>query len=166
MILRSRVARWLAENRTWIIALAALALAVSTAWFQVSNWRMQQEHNRLSVRPFLQVGRYLTPDPSRSRIGLYLTNDGVGVALLKRLHVEIHAKGITTELQADIEQAMDESGPMAALNTLWKGRHADFPNAKIKASLAPALRAGGPSVCLGFPQSYTLWRSRERCMSY
>jgi hypothetical protein len=157
MISWSRFVRWLANNATWLIALAALVVAISTAWFQVSNWRMQQKHVRLSVRPILQIGRYLTPDPSRSHVGLYLTNDGVGVALIQQLHVEIHAKGITTELQAAIEQRRDDFGPMAALNTLWTGKHPDFPNAKIKVSLAPALRAGESIYLFGIPtELYTL----------
>ena len=151
MISRPRFVRWFINNATWIIALVAVLVAISTACFQVSNWRMQQKHYRLSVRPIIQIGRYLTPDPSHGCVGLYLTNDGVGVALIQQGHWEIHAKGITTELQAAIKQIQDDFGPMAALNAVWTGKHPDFPNAKIKVSLAPALRAG-ESICLfGIP---------------
>lgn len=136
---------------SWVRDYAVISIAVTALVFSILQGVQQRTHDRLSVRPILQIGRYLTPDPSRGHVGLYLTNDGVGVALMQQAHLEIHAKGITTELHAAIKQRWDDSGAMAALNTLWTGKHPDFPNAKIREEVASALRAGESIYLFGIP---------------
>ncbi len=63
--------------------IAAIAVPISIiaavfAWWQVE---LTQKHNRLSVRPILQVTPYLEGKDGKN--GLYLSNDGLGPAIIK-----------------------------------------------------------------------------------
>jgi hypothetical protein len=63
-----------------LIALAALTLAI---WEGV----MTRRHNRLSVKPHLQLAQHLRG--SKGRLGISLSNAGLGPAIVTNCHVEV-----------------------------------------------------------------------------
>lgn len=70
------------QNALTCVATAVALFAAVFAWQQVDIGR---EHNKLSVRPILQITPYL--EGTGGRNGLFLTNDGLGPALLKTFSV-------------------------------------------------------------------------------
>lgn len=66
------------SNIASTIALVASILAVVFSW-QQNN--ITKEHNRLSVKPILQLTPMVEGD--NKRIGLYLSNVGLGPAIIK-----------------------------------------------------------------------------------
>lgn len=75
------------------IALLALAISLIAVWFTWKQVEISQTHNRLSVTPILQLTPYLEGVGKRN--GLYLTNDGLGPALIKTFSVTL--RGDRTE---------------------------------------------------------------------
>ena len=67
------------------ILIAALALCAA-----IWNDHATRKHNRLSVKPHINIGKYILPDWS----GIYLWNIGLGPAMVKSFRVIIHGEVI------------------------------------------------------------------------
>lgn len=80
---------------TTATGISALALAVSL-W---QGW-ISREHNRLSVKPYVQVTPYL--EGANKRIGLYISNYGLGPAVIEKASLSLDGKSY--DLTQDIWQ--------------------------------------------------------------
>ena len=78
------------SNIASTIALVASILAVIFSW-QQNN--ITEEHNRLSVKPILQITPMVEGDNKRN--GLYLSNVGLGPAIIKGFEVRTKSHNIS-----------------------------------------------------------------------
>lgn len=69
-----------------ITAAFAVVVSVTAALFAWKQVDVAQTHNRLSVMPVLQITPYVEGPGGRN--GLYLSNDGLGPALVKSFSVQ------------------------------------------------------------------------------
>ena len=80
----TRFCRWFGKHGAVIVATAALAISGITAYYQVANWKLQREHDRLSVRPILRFAMDFSFEAPRFReVGLHLINVGNGIAFIE-----------------------------------------------------------------------------------
>jgi len=77
-----KLARFKVEQVVAVLAFLISIVALFFAWKQVE---ISQEHNRLSVTPMLKVTPYAEGKPGRN--GIYLTNVGLGPAIIKEFSV-------------------------------------------------------------------------------
>lgn len=66
------------------IFLALLALGISL-WQLFVN----RQHNKKSVTPHLNIDDFLSPETNNGNIGLYLTNTGLGPAVIKEFNMYV-----------------------------------------------------------------------------
>jgi hypothetical protein len=69
--------------------IASIALIISIGALIVSSWQYsaQIEHNKLSVKPHMAV-TYILESGKRERNGIYVSNPGLGPAIIKTVSVE------------------------------------------------------------------------------
>ncbi|QNP72511.1 hypothetical protein IAG44_25865 [Streptomyces roseirectus] len=65
-----------------VTAVAATAIALGSLWISRDQARASREHNRRSLRPILRIRRVRDRDTGRT--GYYLTNAGLGPAVVTR----------------------------------------------------------------------------------
>jgi hypothetical protein len=87
-----------------LAAVFALLISFAAAWFAWEQVNLSKIHNRLSVMPILQLTPYLEgkngKDGKIARNGLYLSNDGLGPAIIKSFTVKsggVIATGFTSD---------------------------------------------------------------------
>jgi len=91
-----RVYRWLRRYAVLCVAAAALVVSITTAIFQMQNWRLQQEndhrqrlHDEISVAPAIQLVASAVPSNWFTGIGLSLINHGGGAALMQEINIVV-----------------------------------------------------------------------------
>ncbi|MCW8890813.1 MAG: hypothetical protein OQL20_09170 [Sedimenticola sp.] len=87
----------IAASASAVIALCALLLTAS----QASKMR---EHNRISVRPHLTT--WNSKDFEKGSYGVYLLNNGIGPALIKKFEIRVDNKVVSGEGTEPIEKAL------------------------------------------------------------
>jgi len=117
---------WVRENPAIIIALAALVFTI----FQAME---QRTYARLSVKPILQVSRYFTEMPGRSHFGLFLRNEGAGIALIDRLNITLVGK------KAKKNIVSDQRSILTVISDAIHAEHPDFPRIDRYISISRAL---------------------------
>lgn len=127
---------------------AALAVCISIiaavfAWQQVG---ISRTHNQLSVIPILQITPYLEGKSGRN--GLYLSNDGLGPAIIKGFSVRsggVVASGFESDRWTEV-LATTVANP-ACFATGWPKGETTL-KAGIEVPLVFATKAEGAEVCL------------------
>lgn len=131
------------QSGTALLAVFASIVAVVFTWQQVE---MSRRHTRLSVTPILQITPYLEGKGGRN--GLYLTNDGLGPAIIKGFSIKsgnIVASGFESDRWSEILRTASINP--ACFGTGWP---------KIESTIRPgveiplvfATKAPGTEVCL------------------
>jgi len=113
-----------------VISLVALS-------FTIQQGCLNRQVARFSVRPILQVSFVAAPDSGLSHVGLYISNDGAGVALLDAV----------TVLSQD--ELTGQTGAFETLANLLRARNPDFPPILYIAEIAGAIRPGAQKCLLG-----------------
>ena len=72
-----------------IASWAAVVIALGSLGFAIFQGTVMMEHNRLSVRPLLQIDRFLVPISGHSHVGIYLRNVGNGIAMIDNGYVRL-----------------------------------------------------------------------------
>ena len=69
--------------------LSTFAVLISFVAAGFSGWQLKdaREHNRLSVKPIINITPYLEAEGGRS--GVYISNQGLGPALIKSMNVTV-----------------------------------------------------------------------------
>ena len=75
------------NNPDTIIAIASLIVAVTVMIFAAYQTKLNRDHNRLSVRPNLFVGKRTWKEDDVYSIRLNLINNGLGPAVVKHYAV-------------------------------------------------------------------------------
>ena len=88
---------------TWIAIVATLCAIIAIL---ISVWDHYEirKHNRLSVMPLLRFNLEIAQEPDGEYVGLYLTNNGFGPAVVTRYIVRLDDKEIEKEdLKGEIQ---------------------------------------------------------------
>ena len=128
---------------------AALAVCISIfaavfAWQQVEVSRI---HNRKSVAPILQITPYM--EGKNRRNGLYLSNDGLGPAIVRGFSVKsggVVASGFASDRWAEI-LATTSANPVCFATAWPKGETAI--RAGVEVPLVYVKNAEGAELCMG-----------------
>ena len=107
-------------------AAAAVLISLAAVFFTWSQLQDSREHNRISVRPILQITPYLEGAGPDKRNGIYLSNDGLGPAIIKSFSVkssEVVASGFGPDRWAEII-ATTEANPLCFASGWPKGETA------------------------------------------
>jgi hypothetical protein len=124
----------------------AVLISISAAVFAWQQVEIGRTHNRLSVVPIIQITPYL--EGKNGRNGLYLSNDGLGPAIIKGFSVRsggVVANGFESDRWAEI-LATTAANP-ACFATGWpKGETA--LRAGVEVPLVYATKAEGAEICL------------------
>lgn len=105
---------WVRENAVIIIALAALV-------FTILQGMRQRTYARLSVRPILQINRHFAEMPGISHFGIFLNNQGVGIAIIDELNISI------TGVKLKENTVSDEGSILARIAGTIRADYPDFP---------------------------------------
>ncbi len=86
------------KSAATVVAIAAMAVAAISVGFQVYDGVCTRRHERLSVRPFLQLSVFASPGPDDDfGVGIYLKNDGLGTALAPGFVIDLDGTEIGPE---------------------------------------------------------------------
>lgn len=129
-----------------IASAAAVLISITAAVFAWQQVEVGRVHNRLSVTPILQITPYLEGKSGRN--GLFLSNDGLGPAIVKSF--EVRSNGITASgFGAD---RWDEIIATTAANPLCFGRGWPKGETTLKAGsevpLVYVTKAEGAEGCM------------------
>ena len=134
------------------VFIAALALAVSV-WTVYEN----RKHNRLSVRPVLVFEKCYAPGASRPYLGLYLKNDGAGIATNLDLQFILQIPMLENLSQVELDEAGREVGPLYALVRVIESLYPESPPMVRMDELSPVLPAGEARCLLGIIEYDKTW---------
>ncbi|MBO3744820.1 hypothetical protein J5X84_01980 [Streptosporangiaceae bacterium NEAU-GS5] len=87
-----------------VVAICATAIAVASLTVSVIEGRASRRHNRLSVRPLLQLTTRFHPGDSA---GLLLTNSGLGPAIIVKTALWLDGKHVGEYNQANVDKVRD-----------------------------------------------------------
>jgi len=118
-----------------------IAISLVALLFSIQQGCLNRQVARFSVRPILQVSFVAAPDSGLSHVGLYVSNDGAGVALVDAVTVSSR------------DELPGQSGAFEALAGLLRARHPDFPPILYLAQIAGAIPPGTQKCLLGAARS-------------
>jgi len=118
---------------SWVRKDAVIIIALTALVFTIFQGMQQRQHNRLSVRPILQIGRYLVQTPSRSQLGVFLKNEGAGIAIIDKLNVRL------VGVKKNIIPGLGGRSMLEAIARAIHTEHPGFPLITCYASIARAL---------------------------
>ena len=128
-------------------AATAVCISIFAALFAWQQVDVSRTHNRLSVAPLLQITPYLEGKAGRN--GLYLSNVGLGPAIVKGFSVKsgaFSASGFESDRWTEV-LATTAANP-ACFATGWpKGETALKAGSEVP--LVFATKADGAEICLG-----------------
>lgn len=128
-----------------IAAASAVCISVLAAVFAWQQVELGRQHNRLSVLPLLQITPYMEGKGGRN--GLYLSNDGLGPALIKGFSVVssgVTARGFESDRWAEV-LATTEANP-SCFTTAWpKGETIVRPGVELP--MVITTKADGMEAC-------------------
>lgn len=128
-----------------IATVTAVSISIFAAVFAWQQVELTRNHNRKSVTPILQITPYM--EGKNHRNGLYLTNDGLGPAVIKSFSVRsggILAKGFESDRWGEILSAKNLNPTCFA--TGWpKSEVAIRPGIEI--TLLSLTNAEGMDIC-------------------
>jgi len=131
---------------TFGTAASAVLISMAAAFFAWKQVDVSQTHNRLSVTPLLQITPYMEGKTGRN--GLFLSNDGLGPAIVKGFSVRsggVVAAGFESDRWHEVI-ATTLANP-ACFGTGWpKGESVLKPGAEVP--LVFGTRAEGSDACL------------------
>ena len=132
-----------------VLSLAAVAVAYSA--FRVSKNQLldQRQHNRLSVIPLLQFERAGIPLPGNEYVGLYLKNDGIGVARLLYCETPEMKISVPASAKEDIEKALQEQGLYGAWAAILRARVSDLPDIYFQHEIQQYWKPGDERCLIG-----------------
>ena len=129
------------------VAIAAIVVSIIALIISGRQLQVQRTHNRLCVRPIVQFEKILSLDPTREFAGLYLRNDGAGIAILDLMDISFGGVVMHASTVETVSRVLENEGPFSAMAAVLRLQSPDFPSVFFRSSVASALRPG-ESVCL------------------
>ena len=133
---------WMARNASTIIALAALFVSLIVGAFAVWQVFVTRRHNRLSMRPVLDMhidatfqptGTGYTPVPGYGEASFLIRNTGVGPAMIDAYDVTVDGDHVPTNRaepqQAKLRELLNRN--MSIRVFTFSGQYSIRPNADV-----------------------------------
>lgn len=101
----------------WDRVTAVASLIVAAAAFGLSVWQVwvTQNHNRLSVKPQVQISRYLSLSPEATLVGLRVVNNGFGPATVRGSLLNFKGKDLGPIIRPTWHQIDSDTEPLGKL---------------------------------------------------